>query len=114
MIEAFSEGGGEGKPVFVQAAHLICDNEDEGRKIAHQNWRTNVLGPDLQADLPRILNGTWSGSTRILLQVRTPFSFTMWDPTSNDSSRLLERKYYRISGQRESNESVSGPDAEKT
>ena len=50
LIEAFREGGGEGKPVYSQASHVIAD-EAGGLRTAHDQWRTNVLGPELQAEL---------------------------------------------------------------
>jgi probable non-F420 flavinoid oxidoreductase len=51
VIAAFEEGGGEGKPVFVQV-HLSYDpDEGQALAIAHDQWRTNVFGPQLTWDL---------------------------------------------------------------
>jgi probable non-F420 flavinoid oxidoreductase len=51
VIAAFHEGGGEGKPAYVQV-HLSYD-PDEARalEIAHDQWRTNVFGGELTWDL---------------------------------------------------------------
>ncbi|MGV3774422.1 MAG: TIGR03885 family FMN-dependent LLM class oxidoreductase [Verrucomicrobiales bacterium] len=51
MIEAFSEGGGAGKPVGVQAGFLIADDKQKGMEEAKTNWGTNVLGAKLQGEL---------------------------------------------------------------
>lgn len=51
IIDAFRSGGGEGKPVYVQAGHVYARTEEQGRREAHAQWRTNVLGPALQAEL---------------------------------------------------------------
>jgi coenzyme F420-dependent glucose-6-phosphate dehydrogenase len=50
IIDAFREGGGEGKPMYTQANHVYAPKED-GLAAAHDQWRTNVLGPQLQAEL---------------------------------------------------------------
>jgi alkanesulfonate monooxygenase SsuD/methylene tetrahydromethanopterin reductase-like flavin-dependent oxidoreductase (luciferase family) len=51
IIDAFRSGGGQGKPIRVQACHYYCYDEVVAEKIAHENWRVNILGPELQADL---------------------------------------------------------------
>lgn len=51
VIEAFREGGGEGKPVRLQV-HL-CWHRDEqvALRLAHEQWRTAILGSDAGWDL---------------------------------------------------------------
>lgn len=51
VIDAFREGGGEGRPIYVQASHVYAADEARGRREAHAQWRTNVLGSLLQAEL---------------------------------------------------------------
>jgi probable non-F420 flavinoid oxidoreductase len=51
VIAAFRENGGTGKPVYVQVHLAWAPAEDEAVQIAHEQWRTNVLGPDLNWDL---------------------------------------------------------------
>jgi probable non-F420 flavinoid oxidoreductase len=51
VVAAFRENGGEGKPVHVQVHLSWAPSEDEALEIAHEQWRTNVLGPDLNWDL---------------------------------------------------------------
>jgi probable non-F420 flavinoid oxidoreductase len=51
VIEGFREEGGEGKPVAVQIHLSWAPDEDEALAIAHDQWRTGVLGPDLNWEL---------------------------------------------------------------
>jgi probable non-F420 flavinoid oxidoreductase len=51
VIGAFREGGGEGKPVYVQV-HLSWDpDESQALRIAHDQWRSNVFGSELAWNL---------------------------------------------------------------
>ncbi|HLM64067.1 MAG TPA: TIGR03885 family FMN-dependent LLM class oxidoreductase [Acidimicrobiales bacterium] len=54
IVEAFREGGGEGKPVRVQVK--VAWDPDEGKALAgaHAQWRTNVFDSTLMADLERV------------------------------------------------------------
>ena len=51
VIDAFRDGGGEGKPVFVQVHLSWAEDEEEALAIAHDQWRTNVFGAELAWDL---------------------------------------------------------------
>jgi probable non-F420 flavinoid oxidoreductase len=53
-IEAFRAGGGEGKPVSVQAKVAWAPDEDEALAGAHEQWRTNVFDSVLMADLETV------------------------------------------------------------
>jgi len=53
VIDAFREGGGEGKPVHVQVHLSWAEDEDTALSIAHDQWRTNVFGSQLMWDLDR-------------------------------------------------------------
>lgn len=51
MIDAFRNGGGEGKPLYLQV-HLSYANDDgTALQIAHHQWRSNVFDPPLCWDL---------------------------------------------------------------
>jgi coenzyme F420-dependent glucose-6-phosphate dehydrogenase len=50
-IDAFREAAGSRKPVYIQASFLLAANKEEGISVAHENWSTNVLGDQLQAEL---------------------------------------------------------------
>jgi probable non-F420 flavinoid oxidoreductase len=51
VIGAFREGGGAGKPVYVQV-HVSWDpDEATALRIAHDQWRSNVFGPELAWNL---------------------------------------------------------------
>lgn len=51
FIEAFRRGGGTGKPMYLQAMHGYGRNKEQIEQEAWQNWRTNIFGSDIQADL---------------------------------------------------------------
>lgn len=51
VIDAFREGGGAGKPVFLQV-HLSWDeDETTAEAIAHDQWRSNVFDSSLSWNL---------------------------------------------------------------
>jgi probable non-F420 flavinoid oxidoreductase len=54
LIDAFREGGGEGKPVRVQVKVAWAATDEEALAGAFDQWRTNVLDPVLMADLERV------------------------------------------------------------
>lgn len=54
VIGAFREGGGEGRPVAVQAKVAWADTEDAALQAAHEQWRTNVFDSVLMADLETV------------------------------------------------------------
>ena len=51
VIDAFREGGGERKPIAVQVHLSWAKYEDTAMAIAHDQWHTSVIGPDLAWDL---------------------------------------------------------------
>jgi probable non-F420 flavinoid oxidoreductase len=51
MIDAFREGGGEGKPLYLQVHVSYADDEDEALEIAFDQWRSNVFAPPVCWDL---------------------------------------------------------------
>lgn len=51
MIEAFREGGGGGKPLFIQIHVSYAPDEDDALAIAHEQWRSNVFAPPVCWDL---------------------------------------------------------------
>jgi coenzyme F420-dependent glucose-6-phosphate dehydrogenase len=52
LILAFREGGGEGKPVYLQTAISFAATEEEALAAAHDQWRVAGLSPDELADIP--------------------------------------------------------------
>ncbi|HEX4901579.1 MAG TPA: TIGR03885 family FMN-dependent LLM class oxidoreductase [Acidimicrobiales bacterium] len=51
VFDAFHEGGGEGKPIFLQV-HLSWDpDEGTAEAVAHEQWRTNVFDSSLAWNL---------------------------------------------------------------
>lgn len=51
VLGAFREGGGEGKPVYLQV-HLSWEqDEDAAVRTAHDQWRSNVFPPALSWEL---------------------------------------------------------------
>jgi alkanesulfonate monooxygenase SsuD/methylene tetrahydromethanopterin reductase-like flavin-dependent oxidoreductase (luciferase family) len=51
IIAAFRDGGGEGKPVYLQVHLSWAPGEEEALAIAHDQWRTNLFKPPLCWDL---------------------------------------------------------------
>jgi len=52
VVDAFREGGGEGKPLFLQVALSYADADDEALRNAWREWRQAGLDPAQLADLP--------------------------------------------------------------
>jgi coenzyme F420-dependent glucose-6-phosphate dehydrogenase len=47
VVKAFWRGGGEGKPMFLQVALSWAPSEAEALSEAHHQWRSNVLGGEV-------------------------------------------------------------------
>jgi probable non-F420 flavinoid oxidoreductase len=54
LIAAFREGGGHGRPLYLQVHLSWAGTEEEALQIAHDQWRTNVFGPPLSWDLETV------------------------------------------------------------
>jgi probable non-F420 flavinoid oxidoreductase len=50
FIAAFRRGGGEDKPMYVQAKISYARDEETARAGAYEQWRTNVLPADVTAN----------------------------------------------------------------
>jgi coenzyme F420-dependent glucose-6-phosphate dehydrogenase len=57
FIQAFREGGGKGKPMFLQAQTSYAPTDDEALQGAHEQWRNNIM------------------ESRVLTQLRMPEEF---------------------------------------
>jgi coenzyme F420-dependent glucose-6-phosphate dehydrogenase len=57
FIQAFREGGGEGKPMFLQAQTSYAPTDKEALEGAYDQWRNNIL------------------ESRVLTELRTPSQF---------------------------------------
>lgn len=51
VVEAFHEGGGAGKPLFLQVALSYAGTDAECVRLAHEHWRQAALPVPLLADL---------------------------------------------------------------
>jgi G6PDH family F420-dependent oxidoreductase len=51
VVEAFRRGGGEGKPLFMQVGLNWAPSEEEALAGAHEQWRYNVLGGEVNWEL---------------------------------------------------------------
>lgn len=51
VVEAFRRGGGEGKPLIMQAKLSWAPNDAEALRSAHEQWRPNILGGDVGWEL---------------------------------------------------------------
>jgi probable non-F420 flavinoid oxidoreductase len=54
VIAGFREGGGEGRPLYLQVHLSWAETEEEALDIAHDQWRTNVFSPPLCWDLETV------------------------------------------------------------
>ncbi|NNM72735.1 TIGR03885 family FMN-dependent LLM class oxidoreductase [Enterovirga aerilata] len=52
VIDAFRRGGGEGKPLLLQVALNWAPTEEAALAGAHEQWRYNAIGGDVNWDLP--------------------------------------------------------------
>ncbi|HEU4403832.1 MAG TPA: TIGR03885 family FMN-dependent LLM class oxidoreductase [Polyangiaceae bacterium] len=52
VVEAFRAGGGEGKPMFLQAHVAYAPDEGAALAAAHEQWKTNALTGPLLWDVP--------------------------------------------------------------
>jgi probable non-F420 flavinoid oxidoreductase len=51
VVDAFRDGGGDGKPMVLQVHVSWARDEQEALRIAHDQWRTNVFTPPVCWDL---------------------------------------------------------------
>jgi coenzyme F420-dependent glucose-6-phosphate dehydrogenase len=51
VVDAFRRGGGEGKPMFLQAQTCYASDEDEALAAAYDQWRPNALPSDVLPEL---------------------------------------------------------------
>lgn len=51
VLQAFREGGGEGKPAHLQVKLSWARDEDEARSGAFEQWRTNIFESSVSEDL---------------------------------------------------------------
>ena len=77
VVAAYREAGGAG-PVMLQVHLSWAETDHRAQQLAHEQWRTNVLGPPLDQDLPtpehfdvaaetvpvhKVLEGVWTSSS---------------------------------------------------
>ncbi len=51
VLDAFHEGGGSGKPAYVQVHLAWAESQERAARIAHEQWRTNVFSSSLAWNL---------------------------------------------------------------
>ncbi|QDA36926.1 TIGR03885 family FMN-dependent LLM class oxidoreductase (plasmid) [Paracoccus liaowanqingii] len=51
MVDAFRDGGGASKPVYLQVHLSYAGDDDTALRIAYDQWRSNVFDPPLCWDL---------------------------------------------------------------
>jgi coenzyme F420-dependent glucose-6-phosphate dehydrogenase len=52
VVDAFRRGGGEGKPMFLQAQTSYARTEEEARQAAFEQWRQSGLESNILTELP--------------------------------------------------------------
>jgi len=63
VVEAFRNGGGEGKPLFLKVQLSYASTKMEAIQSAYDQWRTNVIDKDLLADLSTVKEFEEAAST---------------------------------------------------
>ncbi|RAU84367.1 TIGR03885 family FMN-dependent LLM class oxidoreductase [Pontibacter arcticus] len=51
MVDAFREGGGEGKPMYLKVQLSYAENEQQALQGAHEQWRSNIFPSPVLSDL---------------------------------------------------------------
>jgi coenzyme F420-dependent glucose-6-phosphate dehydrogenase len=51
VVDAFREGGGDGKPMYLQVHLSFAADDEAARAAAHDQWRTNVFPPAVLGEL---------------------------------------------------------------
>ena len=51
VVDAFRDGGGDGKPMLLQTQLSYAPTEDEALRAAHEQWRTNIFDSPVLANL---------------------------------------------------------------
>jgi coenzyme F420-dependent glucose-6-phosphate dehydrogenase len=51
VVDAFREGGGEGKPMLLQVQLSFAQTDEEALEAAHREWGTNIFDSPVLADL---------------------------------------------------------------
>ncbi|QCR23876.1 TIGR03885 family FMN-dependent LLM class oxidoreductase [Pontibacter sp. SGAir0037] len=51
MVDAFREGGGEGKPMYLKVQLSYADDEQQALQGAHDQWRSNIFPSPVLSDL---------------------------------------------------------------
>lgn len=51
MIDAFREGGGEGKPIVLKVGMSYAETDQLARAAAHEQWRSVAFSNDLLTEL---------------------------------------------------------------
>jgi probable non-F420 flavinoid oxidoreductase len=51
LIDAFRDGGGEGKPLYLKVHLSWAPDEETALAVAHDQWRSNVFDPALAMEL---------------------------------------------------------------
>jgi coenzyme F420-dependent glucose-6-phosphate dehydrogenase len=51
VVDAWKQNGGEGKPMVVKVQLSYDKDEQEAFKGAHEQWKTNIFGSDMLAEL---------------------------------------------------------------
>lgn len=71
IIEAFKQGGGDGKPMHVQIAFSYARNEDSALQGAYEQWRNNLLEPSDLANLTSVAQFDHKGENMSVQDVKS-------------------------------------------
>lgn len=93
IIDAFREGGGEGKPIYIKVQLSYAREERIARQEAFEQWRTNIFDSQVLTEL-------WApGQFETIARFVTPEDVERSVNCSNDLSQHVEwLKIYRSLG----------------
>lgn len=98
IVDAFRQGGGEHKPMFLQVALAFAPSDDEAADAAYDQWRQCALSSDQLADLasPEAFDEAARGVTRdeVVSRIRISSSIERHlDLVREDAAMGFERIY---------------------
>jgi probable non-F420 flavinoid oxidoreductase len=88
IIEAFREGGGEGKPLSLQVHLSYAETLEEARASAHDQWRFNTLSSSVAAELK--LPEQFDAATRLVRPEDLDESILISDDADWHAAQLRE------------------------
>jgi hypothetical protein len=104
IVKAFREGGGEGKPMFLQSAISYAFTKEEALRAAHRHWRHAALDSVAISDLatPKEFDRACANIPPAALEDKLRISADeneLWDSIQRDGELGFDAIYlHQVSG----------------